>query len=385
MRTGVVKVMVGHRRVGKSYILYQLIRLIQNTEKDANIIYVNRENLEFEDLVTYKELHAYVSERMCDDRRNYIFVDEIQEIDGFRKAIRSWALDDNNDIYITGSNSEMFSCDLANELGGRYVEFTIHSLSYLEFLQFHKLENTDESLNKYIHFGGLPYLVHLPLKEDVVMEYLHSIYSTIVLRDVVQRKGIRNTVILEQLIRFLADNVGSLFSSKRISDYLKSQQVNIAPNQVAEYADALADAFVIHKIGRYDIVGKRHFERGEKYYFEDLGIRNAVVGYKPADRAKRLENVVACHLLQCGYSVAIGYQGTEEIDFVCTRCGETLYVQVTLEMRSQNTIDREFGNLLRIKDNYPKLVVSAERSFENTYQGIEHMYIRDFLSQTDFT
>lgn len=385
MRTGVVKVMVGHRRVGKSYILYQLIRLIQNTEKDANIIYVNRENLEFEDLVTYKELHAYVSERMCDDRRNYIFVDEIQEIDGFRKAIRSWALDDNNDIYITGSNSEMFSCDLANELGGRYVEFTIHSLSYLEFLQFHKLENTDESLNKYIHFGGLPYLVHLPLKEDVVMEYLHSIYSTIVLRDVVQRKGIRNTVFLEQLIRFLADNVGSLFSSKRISDYLKSQQVNIAPNQVAEYADALADAFVIHKIGRYDIVGKRHFERGEKYYFEDLGIRNAVVGYKPADRAKRLENVVACHLLQCGYSVAIGYQGTEEIDFVCTRCGETLYVQVTLEMRSQNTIDREFGNLLRIKDNYPKLVVSAERSFENTYQGIEHMYIRDFLSQTDFT
>ena len=184
MRTNAVKVMIGHRRVGKSYILYQLVNIIQNEEPDANIIYINKEGLDFEFITNYRELYEYVKQRLTPDRRNYIFVDEIQEIADFRLAIRSLALDDNNDIYITGSNSEMFSSDLANELGGRYVEFKIYSLSYLEFLQFHKLPNDDESLEKYIHFGGLPYLINLPLEEHVAMEYIHSIYSTIVLRDV---------------------------------------------------------------------------------------------------------------------------------------------------------------------------------------------------------
>ena len=380
MRTNAVKVMIGHRRVGKSYILYQLVNIIQNEEPDANIIYINKENLDFEFITNYRELYEYVKQRLTPDRRNYIFVDEIQEIADFRLAIRSLALDDNNDIYITGSNSEMFSSDLANELGGRYVEFKIYSLSYLEFLQFHKLPNDDESLEKYIHFGGLPYLINLPLEEHVAMEYIHSIYSTIVLRDVIKRKNIRNTAFLEQLIRFLANNVGSLFSSKSISDFLKSQNVKIASNQVSEYADALSEAFIVHRLGRYDIAGKRFFERGEKYFFENMGIRNAVAGYKPQDKAKRLENVVCNHLITCGYDVKVGTLATEEIDFVCTRNGETLYVQVAIELSRPETIEREFGNLLRIKDNYPKIVVSGERSFENSYEGIEHIYIRDFLS-----
>lgn len=380
MRTNAVKVMIGHRRVGKSYILYQLVNIIQNEEPDANIIYINKEDLDFEFITNYRELYEYVKQRLTPDRRNYIFVDEIQEIADFRLAIRSLALDDNNDIYITGSNSEMFSSDLANELGGRYVEFKIYSLSYLEFLQFHKLPNDDESLEKYIHFGGLPYLINLPLEEHVAMEYLHSIYSTIVLRDVIKRKNIRNTAFLEQLIRFLANNVGSLFSSKSISDFLKSQNVKIASNQVSEYADALSEAFIVHRLGRYDIAGKRFFERGEKYFFENMGIRNAVAGYKPQDKAKRLENVVCNHLITCGYDVKVGTLATEEIDFVCTRNGETLYVQVAIELSRPETIEREFGNLLRIKDNYPKIVVSGERSFENSYEGIEHIYIRDFLS-----
>lgn len=380
MRTNVVKVMVGHRRVGKSYILYQLIDRIKAEEKDANIIYINKEDLEFEMLTDYHELYAYVKERLQEGRKNYIFIDEIQEIKDFHRAVRSLALDDNNDLYVTGSNSEMFSSDLANELGGRYVEFQIYSLSYLEFLQFHQLPNNDESLEKYFHFGGLPYLINLPLEERVVMEYVNSIYNTIILRDVIQRKKIRHTVFLEQLVRFLANHVGSLFSSKSISDFLKSLQVKIAPNQVSEYADALAEAFVIHRIGRYDIVGKRLFERGEKYFFEDLGVRNAIAGYKPQDRAKRLENMVCNHLLFCGYDVKVGALATEEIDFVCTRSGERLYVQVALELSKPETIEREFGNLLKIKDNYPKIVVSGERSFENTYEGIEHIYIRDFLS-----
>lgn len=380
MRTNAVKVLVGHRRVGKSYILYQLINLVKTEEKKVNIIYINKEDLEFEFIRDYRTLYDYVNERLVKDRRNYIFVDEIQDIENFHLAIRSLALSDNNDIYITGSNSKMFSGDLANDLGGRYVEFTIYSLSYLEFLQFHKLPNDDDSLEKYMHFGGLPYLINLPLEEHVAMEYINSIYSTIVLRDVIRRKKIRNTVFLEQLIRFLANNVGSLFSSKSISDFLKSQNVKIAANQVSEYADALQEAFLVHRIGRYDIAGKKFFERGEKYFFENMGIRNAVAGYKPQDKAKRLENIVCNHLIACGYNVNVGTLASEEIDFVCTRDGETLYIQVAIELSRTETISREFGNLLKIKDNYPKIVVSGERSFESTYEGIEHIYIRDFLS-----
>jgi predicted AAA+ superfamily ATPase len=380
MRTNTVKVMIGHRRVGKSFIFFQLIELIKSEETNPNIIYINKEDLDFEFIVNYRDLYDYIKEHLVEGRKNYIFVDEIQEIEDFHLAIRSLALDDNNDIYITGSNSEIFSSDLANELGGRYVEFRIYSLSYLEFLQFHKLPNDDESLEKYMRFGGLPYLINLPLEERIVMEYINSIYSTIVLRDVIRRKKIRNTIFLEQLIRFLANNVGSLFSAKSISDFLKSQKVNIASNQVSEYADALSDAFIVHRLGRYDIAGKRLFERGEKYFFENMGIRNMIAGYKPQDKAKRLENLVCNHLIVCGYDVKVGSISTEEIDFVCTRNGETLYVQVAVELSRTETIEREFGNLLKIKDNYPKIVVSAERSFENSFEGVEHVYIKDFLS-----
>lgn len=382
MKTPIIKVMIGHRRVGKSYILFQLMELIIEEEKNANIIYINKEDIEFVDITSYKELNEYITVRLVDNRRNYIFVDEIQEIEDFQIAIRSLALDDNNDIYITGSNSQMFSSDLANELGGRYVEFRIYSLSYLEFLDFHDLPNNDESLEKYTRFGGLPYLIHLPMDESVVMEYIRSVYSTIVLRDVIKRKKIRNTGFLEQLIRFLANNIGSLFSSKSISDFLKSQKVNISPSQVSEYADSLVEAFIVHRVGRYDIVGKRLFERGEKYFFENMGIRNSIAGYKPQDRAKRLENLVCNHLLYCGYDVKVGTLATEEIDFVCTRDRETVYVQVAIELSSPTTIAREFGNLLKIKDNYTKIVVSGEHSFEDSYEGVEHIYIRDFLSST---
>ena len=382
MHTPIVKVMIGHRRVGKSYILYQLIAEIRKEERDAHIIYINKEDIAYVDIVSSKDLHDYIAQRLIDGKRNYIFIDEIQEIEDFKVAVRSLALDDGNDIYITGSNSEMFSSDLANELGGRYVEFKIYSLSYTEFLDFHKLPDDDESLEKYNRFGGLPYLIHLPMREEVVMEYIRSVYSTIVLRDVVARNNIRNTAFLEQLIRFLADHIGSLFSSKSISDFLKSQNIRISPSLVSEYADSLASAFVVHRLGRYDIVGKRYFERGEKYFFENMGIRNVVAGYKPQDRAKRLENIVCNHLLYCGYEVMVGTLSTGEIDFVCTRSGETLYVQVEVELSKPETIAREFGNLLKIKENYPKIVVSGERSFENSYEGIEHIYIRNFLTSS---
>ena len=376
----IVKVLIGHRRVGKSFILYQIIEMIRKSNETANIIYIDKEDIDFDTIRDYLQLNDYIKPRLKNGEKNYIFIDEVQMIKDFHITLKSLALNENNDIYISGSNSKMLSSDLANELGGRYVEFTIYSLSYLEFLQFHSIENSDESLEKYIHYGGLPYLKNLPFKRDVIYEYLKSIYSTIILKDVIQRKNIRNSIFLEQLIKYLAGNVGNLFSSKSISDYLKSQKETVSPNQVFEYVKALSDAFVIHAIGRYDIVGKRHFEIGAKYYFENLGIRNVITGYKPQDRAQRLENLVLNHLLFSGYEVKVGVLATEEIDFVCEKNGEKLYVQVTPDLSRKETIEREFNNLLKIKDNYPKIVVSGDHSFENSYEGVQHIYIRDFLS-----
>lgn len=378
---GIVKVLVGHRRVGKSYVLHQLMAKIKKTEPKANIIYISKEDIAFDNIRNYQDLNKYITEKSVKNKMNYIFIDEVQLIDKFHIAIKSLLLKENNDIYITGSNSDMLSSDLANELGGRHIEFSIHSLSYMEFLQFHKLKNDDVSLEKYFRYGGLPYLIHLPFDDEVIKGYLSSVYSTIVLKDVVARKKIRNIPFLEQLIKYLAGNIGNLFSSKSISDYLKSQRTEISPNQVIEYISALSDAFIIRKAGRYDIAGKKLFERGEKYYFEDMGIRNTIAGYKLQDRAMRLENVVFNHLQFCGYDVKVGVLQTEEVDFVCTKNGETLYVQVAQELSKVETIKREFGNLLKIKDNYPKIVISADVSFENTYEGVEHIYIRDFLSE----
>jgi predicted AAA+ superfamily ATPase len=385
MGKNMVKVLTGHRRAGKSYVLYQLMGKIKKNDPTANIIYINKEDIAFDNIRNCKDLNDYLAEKSVKNKMNCIFIDEVQLIDGFHIAIKSLLLKKNYDIYITGSNSDILSGDLANDLGGRYIEFTIYGLSYPEFLQFHKLQNDDASLEKYFRYGGLPYLIHLPFDDEVISEYLNSIYSTIILKDVITRKKIRNTVFLEQLVKYLAGNVGHLFSAKSISDYLKSQRTAIPPNQVIEYIYALASAFVIYKVTRYDIIGKKLFERGEKYYFEDMGIRNVIAGYKPQDRAMRLENAVFNHLQFCGYDVKIGVLQSEEVDFVCTKNGETLYVQATQELSKMDTINREFGNLLKIKDNYPKIVVSADMSFENTYKGVERIYIRDCLSDVPST
>ena len=380
MRKTLIKALIGHRRVGKSYILYQLMDEIRKDDPEANIIYINKEDVSFSEIRTYKELNEYVLKKSVEGAMNYIFIDEVQDIEDFQLAVRSLALNEKNDIYVTGSNSEFFSSDLANALGGRYITFKIYSLSYLEFLEFHHLSNNIEAYQRYAQYGGLPYLIHLADDERIITEYLRSIYDSIVLRDVIQRKNIRNTIFLEQLIAFLANNVGNLFSSKSISDFLKAQRVDIAPNQVNEYAVALADAFFVHRIGRYDISGKRLFERGDKYYFENLGIRNVIAGYKFDDRARRLENIVCNHLLFRGYDVKIGNINSKEIDFVCKKNNELLYVQVAVELSNPETIEREFGNLLLIQDNYPKIVVSEENFQGNTYQGIPHVYILDFLT-----
>jgi uncharacterized protein len=379
MRKQLIKVLTGQRRVGKSYLLFQVMKKILNEDVKANIIHINFEDIGFDFIKTASDLTGYIKKRSLKDAINYIFIDEIQEIPEFEKAVRSLLADNKNDIYITGSNARLLSGEFSTLLGGRTIEIRVDSLSYTEFLMFHKLKDSDESLDRYFLYGGLPYLINLPLNNDVVFEYLKNIYNTIIYRDIVSRYNLRNTHFLEQLIRFLADNTGSLFSSKSISDFLKSQKVMIPHNQVQLYAGYLTDAFLVNRVSRFDIQGKRFFETGEKYYFEDIGIRNAIIGFKPGDKAKIVENVVHNELLFRGFQVSTGWKKNHETDFVATKHNEKLYLQVALTLDNEATVKREFGNLLEITDNYPKMVVTTDRKYRNTIDGVEHVNLREFL------
>ncbi len=375
-----IKVFTGQRRVGKSYLLFQLIQLIKDENPDSTFIYINKEDLRFDFIRDANDLNDYILQEKAKSDKTYVFIDEIQDIKDFETALRSLHLNKDLDIYCTGSNVNLLSTDVAGKLSGRTIEITVHSLSYIEFLEFHKLPDDDNALDKYLKFGGLPYLKHLELEENIAFEYLKNIYSTIMFRDVINRYNVRNTVFLEQLVYFLCSNTGSLFSAKSISDFLKSQKVNIAPNQVQLYTKHLADAYLIHSVSRYDIEGKRLFEIGEKHYFENLGIRNALWGYRLEDRVKIIENVVYNHLLTENYEVNVGILKDGEIDFVAEKSGERIYIQAALELKSQKTIDREFGNLERIKDNYPKMVVTLDEFTGNTRNGIPVIHLRDFIS-----
>ncbi|MDO9633980.1 MAG: ATP-binding protein [Paludibacter sp.] len=379
MDKSIIKVMTGQRRVGKSYLLFQLIQQLKETKPEANIIYINCEDIAFSDIKDADSLHKYIVSNSIKNESNYIFIDEVQDVIDFEKALRSLLLTEGNDIYITGSNANLLSGELATYLGGRYIEFPIYSLSYCEFLEFHTLVDSNESYLLFIKYGGLPYLVNLALTDEVAWDYLYSIYSTILLRDVVTRNKLRNIAFFEQLVLFLADNIGSLFSAKKISDYLKSQQVSITSVQIQNYVEYLKSAFLIHAVRRYDITGKRFFEIGEKYYFENLGLRNAVIGFKATDRAKLLENVVYNHLLYLGYKVNVGSLNVYEIDFIGERKGERIYVQVTQGIDNQKTFDREFGNLLKIQDNYPKWIITEDDFQGNSIEGIKVIPVRKFL------
>jgi len=377
----IIKVFTGQRRVGKSYLLFQLIRLIREQEPQAGVLYINKEDLAFSTVKTGHDLNDFVLAHKRKSGRTYVFIDEIQEIVHFEEALRSLLLHSDIDLYCTGSNANLLSADVAGYLSGRAIEITVYSLSYEEFLLFHKLNNTPPALEKYIKYGGLPYLKHLELTDAIVFEYLKNIYSTIVYRDIINRYAIRNVPFLEQLVLFLAGNVGRLFSAKKISDFLKSQQVNIAPNQVQTYIQYLVNAFLVHKVQRYDIIGKRVFEFGEKYYFENLGIRHGLWGYRLEDRGKIIENTVYNHLLFKGYSVKVGVLGSTEIDFVGEKDGEKRYIQVALTMNETKTIEREFGNLQKISDNYAKEVVTLDDFQGNTFKGIKQTNLRSFLME----
>lgn len=378
----VVKIIVGQRRVGKSYLLFQIMDKLVNMGVDkSNIIYINKELYEFDSLKDYHDLLNFVKKGTKNKKKYYLFVDEIQDIIQFEKALRHWNAKGGYDIYCTGSNANLLSGELATYLSGRYVEIEVFSLSYPEFLEFHKLESGKESFLKYIKYGGLPYLINLELNDDVVYDYLRNIYNTIILKDVVSRHKIRNVAFLERLIEYLADNVGSLVSAKKISDFLKSQKIKISPNIILDYLSFLASAFFIFKAQRADIQGKKIFEINEKYYFEDMGIRNSVIAYKQADINKILENLAYIHLKNSGYKVAVGQLGKREIDFVAEKDGDKIYVQVAYLLASEAIREREFGNLLAIRDNYRKIVVSMDEMANGKHKGIEQINIVDFLKQ----
>ncbi len=379
IRKQIIKVLVGGRRVGKTTILHQLREYIQQEDHQANIIFLDKELHEFKHIRNNEDLYTYVKAGIDKKKNNYIFIDEIQEIKKFEFALRQ-IFAERHDIYCTGSNARMLSGDLATYLSGRYIEFRINALSYSEFLQFHQLPNDTSGLLKYIRYGGLPYLINLELTDEIVYGYLRSIYNTIVLKDVVARYNIRDIDFLERLIEYLSDNLGSYVSSKKITDFLKSQRIGLSVNTVLNYLQYLCNAFFIQKVQRYDIQGKKRFEINDKYYFNDLGLKHSIIPYKADDISKVFENLVYNHLISNGYTIYVGKLKNMEIDFVAQKNEFTKYIQVSYLLSDTNVMERKFGNLLQIKDNYEKIVISADELIKGNYKGIKHMHILDFLT-----
>ena len=378
-------VLVGQRRVGKSCIL-KMIRDDKMADSDNNVIYIDKEKWQYDAIQTYKDLNEYIERYWVNDKHNYILIDEVQDIEEFERSVRSFRTEPNTDIIITGSNARMLSNELSTLIGGRYKEIYIQSLSYNEFLEFHNLSDNDESLSLYIQYGGMPGLAKIGLEEDDAREYQIDIYHTVLLKDVIMRNQIRNVPFLENLVRFLADNIGKLISANSIAKYMKSQGESITSSVVINYISFLCEAYILHKVNRYDIHGKRVFENNDKFYFEDNGVRNAIAGgTREGDIEKVIENIIYEHLIRLGYQVYVGQLQAGEIDFVCTKPeGQRIYVQASFIIAEQATREREFGNLRSIKDNYPKYVLRTDEFAGGNYQGIKSMHIADFLLSTEY-
>ena len=384
INTDLIKVLIGQRRVGKSYLLKTIINHIKTNNKKANIIYIDKELSDFDFISDYNSLIAHTESKIKILKTNYLFIDEIQDIQQFEKALRHFQNKQSVDIYCTGSNANLLSGELATFLSGRYIEIKINTLSYLEFLEFHTLENNNESLAKYLKWGGLPFIKNLVKQDEVIFDYLRNITSTIIYKDVIQRYKVRNVDFFENLIHYLANNTGNLFTAKKISDYLKSQKIDISTKVVLSYLLYLQNAFLIYKLKRINLFGKNIFTTNNKYFFEDWGLRNALLGLSHFNAPSVLENVVFIHLINLGYEVGIGVVNEQEIDFVAKKNGEILYVQVAYLITDENVQLREFGNLLLIKDNYPKYVISLDEYLIGSYKGVKHIHLREFLSRNDY-
>ncbi|HPS31727.1 MAG TPA: ATP-binding protein [bacterium] len=381
----VIKVMSGLRRCGKSTFMKMLMeRLIKDGVEKKNIVYVSMELMEFEFITNHKVLYDHVKKNLSSTGINYLFIDEIQEIPGWEKAVNSILAENAADIYLTGSNSRLFSSEFATLLTGRYVEIAMFPLSFSEFLQFRKKEkdlNIEKEFELFLKFGGLPGIHYFDLKDEVVFQYISSIYSTILLKDVVRRYSVRDVFLLEKIAAFVFDNCGSITSAKKIADYFKSQQIKTGVETVQNYIGYLQDAHLVSRSGRFDLKGKRHLELNEKYYAGDSGIRHSVLGYKKNDIAGLLENVVYLELLRRGYAVSTGKFEDLEVDFIAEKNGEIIYIQVAYLLLSKETEEREFKPLEKIQDNYPKMVLSMDTIWGSNRNGIVRKNVMDFLME----
>ena len=386
MNKPVVKVITGMRRSGKSALL-ELTRqeLLSRGINENNIIFFNFESLRYEALKDYKALYSEIAAKAhLADGRIYILLDEIQEVYAWEQVINSLRVDFDCDIYVTGSNAKLLSGELATLLSGRYVEIHVYPLDFGEYLDFAAANEDEAKLSKqehfanFLRFGGLPGIHQMKWEEPLIMQYLHDIYNSVLLKDVIARNKIRDTALLESIVLYLMDNIGNTFSAKTISDFLKSQGRKLSTETVYNYLKALENAFLIHKVARFDIKGKRILETQEKYYLSDLGMRHAVMGYRDNDIAGILENTVYLELLRRGFSVSIGKQDVAEVDFVANRSDDRIYIQVCYVLTPENT-EREFSPLEAISDNYEKLVLSTDTLLRINRGGIRQKNIVDFL------
>ena len=387
MNKPLIKVITGMRRSGKSMILKLIQEELKNDGIDEkNIIYINFESLVFMDIKNFETLYKYIIEKTDNiSGKIYILLDEIQEVKGWEKAINSFLVDLDVDIYITGSNANLLSSELATYIAGRYVEIKIYPLSFQEYIDFVSENNKENSLSldkyfsQYMNFGGLPGIHIFNYNKEEIYQYLVDVYNSILLRDVIARNNIRDIELLERVVLYIMDNIGNTFSAKSISDFLKNQGRKLSVETIYNYLKALENAFIISKVQRYDIKGKNILETQEKYYLSDLGFRHAKLGYQSNDISGYLENIVFLELLRRKYKVNIGKQDNKEIDFVANLRDENLYLQVTYLLASPETIEREFSPLKSIKDNYPKMVLSMDNLPESNIEGIKRKRIIDFL------
>ena len=382
----IIKVITGIRRSGKSVMLKLIMEeLKQNKIDEKQFININFENLINRELTTADKLHEYILKKASEIKKKcYIFLDEIQEVKDWEKCINSLRVNEEYDfdIYIIGSNAKLLSGELSTYLAGRYVEFVIYPFSFKEFLETLKSIQQDvstrEAFQKYVKFGGMPFLYNLAFEEEASLQYLKDIYSSIILKDITQRNKIRDTDLLERVISYLIMNVGNNFSATSISKFFKSENRKVSVETILNYIKAAEESFLIYKVSRDDLIGKKVLNVNEKYYIADHGMREAIFGSNQRDINQIFENIIYLELLRKGYNVRVGKVDNLEVDFVCTKGNEKIYVQVAYLLASSETIEREFTSLEKIDDNYPKYVISMDE-FDMSRNGIKHINIIDFL------
>ena len=369
----IIKVLTGIRRGGKSVLLEQ----IRDEIGSPNTIFLNFEDLGNQRLCEYNALHDYVCEKIGDSKEQfYLFFDEVQEVQGWEKAVNSLRVKFHADIYITGSNSRLLSGELATYIAGRYISFVVYPFSFTEF----QMADPGLTFHQYIQYGGMPFLSSINFEPEISKNYLQDIFNSVVLKDIVKRNNIRDVDLLERIIAYALANVGRSFSATSISKFFKAENRTVAPETILNYLKACEEAYLLYRFKSQDINGKKVLKVNEKYYVADHGLREAVIGSNLQNVEIVLENIVGLELLRRGYKVCVGRVGTKEIDFVGEKQGDKLYVQVCYLLSDEATIQREFGSLLEVRDNYPKLVLYQEGSFRGNYEGIPAMRIEDWLA-----